>query len=480
MSKKYQNELAKMKHLMSYGLNESKTSNNSNKSILEYSQVGADGKTYGILKEGNKYYIKVAPKKHTKVLAEDFDYVGGFNNRKSYPSYTKASQELNFKLMSINEACGNKKPVKSQFNLNESADWQTPQTKETRKELNRFYQIVENVDKLLSENVHYINENDCKNGPFCEKPGDVTKKANKGGGGNKGGIGNPNQNLGLKDSAKTFTNTKGTNPSSLQSKYENGKINQDKEHKFGTNNIDSNGGNPYETKAKKTLKESPLAWPKKRSFVHTEDDLDRSNGTEIGDTAPWTQTVNECDDWGSAGVPSSAGTGDSKKYKEPFTKNTKQPVEEQFIFEVDLGDDTCDYEDGMCTCDDNGCTCDDNGCICDDNYNSEFDNNYDGKSDNMIDDYDGYIDDENQDEYDDEMLFEVTLNDFGKHPAYHKEVMSLPKTGDSSQWGRDWNDDSTKSEKPYGTQIGDSAPFEDAVNDITDAIVCQLSNKKKV
>ena len=90
------------------------------------------------------------------------------------------------------------------------------------------------------------------------------------------------------------------------------------------------------------------------------------------------------------------------------------------------------------------------------------------------------LDTEYDDDFEDDMLFEVTLNDFGKHPAYHKEVMSLPKTGDSSQWGRDWNDDSTKSEKPFGSQIGDSAPFDNAVNDITDAIVCQLANKKKV
>lgn len=72
----------------------------------------------------------------------------------------------------------------------------------------------------------------------------------------------------------------------------------------------------------------------------------------------------------------------------------------------------------------------------------------------------------------------TVLDDFGKHPAYQKKVMSLPQNADSSKWGRDWNDDSTKGEKPYGIQIGSSAPFDDAVDAITNAIVSELGKKK--
>ena len=76
-------------------------------------------------------------------------------------------------------------------------------------------------------------------------------------------------------------------------------------------------------------------------------------------------------------------------------------------------------------------------------------------------------------------LNEVKLNDFGKHPAYRKKVMSLPQTGDESQWGRDWNDESTKSDKPFGIKIGHSGdPFTDLVNAITDAVVTEISKKK--
>ena len=165
MSKDYRQELETMKRLMEYGLNESKQTNASNSGILEYSQMGADGNTYGIIREGTKYFIKVAPKKHTKVLTEDFDYLGGFLGKKPFDSYTKASKALNLHLISLNE--DGSKPVKSQFNLNESAEWQTKTTLESRKELNRFYELVSKVDNLLNENNHYINED--KNNPYIDK-----------------------------------------------------------------------------------------------------------------------------------------------------------------------------------------------------------------------------------------------------------------------------------------------------------------------
>jgi hypothetical protein len=76
-------------------------------------------------------------------------------------------------------------------------------------------------------------------------------------------------------------------------------------------------------------------------------------------------------------------------------------------------------------------------------------------------------------------IVETKLDDFGKHPAYQKVVMSLPPNADSSKWGEDWNDESAKGEKPYGQQIGDSAPFDDVVSAITNAVVTALGKKKE-
>ena len=80
MANNFSNDLERMQQLMKYGINESSKKNS--QSIVEYHQTAADGKTYGIVKECNKFYIKVAPKKDTEVLAEDYDYIGGFMNKK--------------------------------------------------------------------------------------------------------------------------------------------------------------------------------------------------------------------------------------------------------------------------------------------------------------------------------------------------------------------------------------------------------------
>jgi hypothetical protein len=73
----------------------------------------------------------------------------------------------------------------------------------------------------------------------------------------------------------------------------------------------------------------------------------------------------------------------------------------------------------------------------------------------------------------------TVLDDFGKHPAYRKEVMSLPPNKEIDRWGRDWNDKSTKGSEPFGQKIGSSAPFtEDVVDYLTDAVMDKLSKKK--
>ena len=71
------------------------------------------------------------------------------------------------------------------------------------------------------------------------------------------------------------------------------------------------------------------------------------------------------------------------------------------------------------------------------------------------------------------MKEEVTrLNVFGKHPGYRKKPMTHPDNVEVAPNGaRDWNDDSTKGEEPFGRQIGSSAPFTDrVVNILTDKV----------
>jgi hypothetical protein len=77
---------------------------------------------------------------------------------------------------------------------------------------------------------------------------------------------------------------------------------------------------------------------------------------------------------------------------------------------------------------------------------------------------------------------ENRLNDFGKHPAFQKKVMTLPKTNQSDKEGYyDMNDDSVKGDAPYATQIGDDKPFDIDPEAITNAIAESIKNilKKK-
>jgi hypothetical protein len=74
---------------------------------VELTKVGPDGKSYAIVRENHEYYIKVT-NKVSNVLAEDFKYIGGLQNKKSesYGSYAKAIKHLNLNFKSLAEAYG--------------------------------------------------------------------------------------------------------------------------------------------------------------------------------------------------------------------------------------------------------------------------------------------------------------------------------------------------------------------------------------
>ncbi len=97
-------------------------------------------------------------------------------------------------------------------------------------------------------------------------------------------------------------------------------------------------------------------------------------------------------------------------------------------------------------------------------------------ADGLGDDEDEYyLDLDDEDGLEDEPLFEQRLNDFGKHPAYRKTPFTLPANKEVAPNGaRDWNDESAEGEEPFGKQIGSSAPFEKAVQKITNSIMESL------
>lgn len=141
---KYDDELSRIHFLMEYnahGFNEGRTN-------IECHKEGADGKVYGILKEGSKYYIKTT-EKGKENLSESYEYINGFNYRREneYSSYNAASKALEEKLIALNEDYGRHEDVSTvDFGRNEKT--LAYLTEEARKDLDRMKMVMENSDRI--------------------------------------------------------------------------------------------------------------------------------------------------------------------------------------------------------------------------------------------------------------------------------------------------------------------------------------------
>jgi hypothetical protein len=113
-------KINRMKHLMGESVNKSTTN-----SVIELTKIGPDGKVYGIVRENHEYYIKtVGSSKKSNLVVEDFNYIGGLQNKKkeAHPTYAKAIKKLNLKFLSLNETYGGEKVnVFENDNLTENA-----------------------------------------------------------------------------------------------------------------------------------------------------------------------------------------------------------------------------------------------------------------------------------------------------------------------------------------------------------------------
>lgn len=467
----YEQETSRMVELMKYGMNES--TSKSSAPVVEYSVKAADGLTYGIVNEGTKFYIKVAPKKDTKILNEDFDYIGGEVNKKynEYKSYSAASKDLELKIMHINEGHkANEKVIVEASKPTVAADWQINETVEMRNAINRMNQISKNVNYILTEgsipSEHTLPEAPAKN-PSQES------------------VNSPFTDTATAKGDKEFTD-KETNyekPSGTPySDNANEKMTSDKKPSMGGDN-----GNAYTDNCKYCPSDSVAnqhpsggkvtradEGKKRRTIVLTEEQvlawdnsnpnyMDKSHGTQIGSSVPYdeeldgktsnqgeapTERIHEGEDAvynSDSKLFPNGGTGEVGRNGDPFKEK------EGVIAESDFDDEDIAGFDGY-----------------DDDEELPFpevedDNEYELEYDDDV----PYEDEED--------LYEGKLNDFGKHPAYRKQPMTLPPNKEVAPNGaRDWNDESAEGEEEYGKQIGSSAPFEKAVQRITNSIMESL------
>lgn len=445
MDKSFCNEIEEMKHLIRFK-NSDNVSVINNKPIVEFKTKAADGNTYGIVREFNKFYIKVAPKKDTEVLAEDFQYIGGISGRKNYEynSYALAAKQFDLKLMSINEAyCAQKKmEIESPKILD--ADWQISETKEMRQEIDRIKQITNNVDVILNESNE--SENFTQNHTLPEAPAKNPSKEK---------VNSPFIKSTVANGDKMFNKTCIDYQNAGEPFNEDGKI--DDEDMKSDKNKQCNGNAVYSEKAeyisdnaidskrvgsgkvtkveeknsKRNIKltvEQAKAWAKENGFMNEEamDSDDYTNSTEL----PFPDVNEGYYDY-----------DDDYDVLHDFERNPKNQISYNDLNNLDAK----------------------NAFLKDYGLNNYGESVY----------YDIFLDDINEN---------YTLSDFGKHPSYRKAPFTTLANKEVSKNGKERDDVSVKGSEPFGKKIGSSSPYDEIVNMLTDAVMDKIqtnSLKKK-
>ena len=289
MSKKDE-QIARMKGLMTYGI-----SNTSKKAPVSESVEGADGKIYAIIREGSKFYIK-STQKGRELVTESFDYIGGFMNKKNneFSSYNQASKNLELKLRSINEAYGVNKPVEL-LNPDKKEELVCEMTDSMKASIARYRQIMNNAAGIMNESAAISASN--TGNPEAPKTTSFSPK-----------LGGP------------FTNT-------AEAKL-------DSDLKTTANNPEKQG-EPFGDNSK-AEKYKDAQYVPDGSVANKKP----SGGkvVRVNENEELEETIEECEEWGSCGLPSSEGVGEVGD-DAPFTKTVHETLEENNYFHNDAVSD---------------------------------------------------------------------------------------------------------------------------------------------
>ena len=499
----FEDTLARMKGLYTYGkdLNEGVKTNSCS---LEHSAVAADGKTYGIIRECNKYYIKSA-QAGKEAIAEAYNYLGGFCNKGNYEysSYNNALKNFELKLASINEACEGNVNI-STLDPFKKGDFIVEGTNRMKDEIARQRQIMHNVSMLMNESSEIgasrkddVVMYDGKN-PEAEtgKQGDeeyTETKANPEYEGSK---------KGFDPKATPFENKPTDCEDQLKESCESNDCNWGSEGLpstpgVGEANTETNN-DPFTESPKEGINESGFFHndevPDDEQLEDTPDEVvlgedeidveefdeeelndDDSDSMEVKDIELDDESVDTKDDIeNDEDADILARIAELEAEIESLKAQVNGEETDTFDFEEDTEDDEDDED-----IDANEYDTEDNEFESDFNNveDDEFEEDLDECGDSLMESkrsYMNYI----VESVVNNILNEDELHVWGKHPGYRKKPMNLPATGeDKNQWGEDWNDDSVYSEEPFGNKIGDGSPYNILVDAITKDVMSQLSGE---
>lgn len=524
----FNDTLNRMKELYTYGkeLNESKEMNTHS---IEYHAIAADGKSYGIIRENSKYYIKSAPKAK-ELIPEAYEYLGGFCNKSNYEytSYNNALKNFELKMASINEACEGNVNI-STLDPFKKGEFLVEATDKMKNEIARQRQIMYNAAMLMNEATEigasrkdYVVKYDGKQ-PEAEdgKRGDEDLKDTKANPEFKG----TNTN-GVDKKVAPFEE----NPKQVNEACDAAGCDSDSEDwgSVGLNKGEDPKKIGWEMENQKTVNEGEDCCPKCGKC-----------GAECT-----CEGLKENEDWASQGLPSTPGVGeaDTDHNNDPFKETVNEDEDIEFDEEPEVEEPVEDFEEPelgeeepveepeeedelTLTFDEEEPEESDN----EETFDEEPENEPE-KEEEPVEEPENEeepeevetdeepaeepeevkdeeipveepeeevgVEEEPEDLFEDKknimnkivesvtakILKENELNVFGKHPGYRKKPMELPTTGeDKTQWGKDWNDESVYSEEPFGSKIGDGNPFNQLVDSVTKKVVEKLlEGKKKV
>ena len=141
--------LNRMKELMHY---QSEGMLKESVSSIETQREAADGKTYAIVREGTSYFIKCADTTGKKLVAENFDYVGGFNerNKNKYSSVSNAIKNMDLMLREIRDSRNAKSLVMETTNPDFKGKLVQEDVDKLSAELKRTREIMKNINLVES------------------------------------------------------------------------------------------------------------------------------------------------------------------------------------------------------------------------------------------------------------------------------------------------------------------------------------------
>lgn len=442
LENKTKKSLDRMQYLMEYASSKPlKTSG------IEYHTVAADGNAYGIIKEGDTYYIKKTTA-DKELIKESYDYLKGFNYRNEfgYKSYDKATKHLELEIMAINESYNKHEDV-SVVDFKKGEKDMTTLTEEARKELDRVNQIFDNSMKIGR-----TNTGDPESKGKAEEPTEVGKPFEE------------KVKATLDKDLEIEVSVEDTTPDNK--KVEKGeRVETLTDEDFEDAHSDIDGKNVAEQKPKgATAVKVNEALEEEKPFDETD-----FKGDEVVKDLAGPDLEGEIHDEEEMGVDE---LEDESNGNELVGFDAEDELD-RMLQEVE----------GVCVSapeETNNAVAQVNECG--DEVATDFDaiNEKIDKLANLVMEKLTVKREKKSklEETIEKMVCEElhNLNAWGKHPKYQKQTFASVEDKDVlvNDGDKEWDDKSAKSCEPYGKKIGDGKPFDKIVDLMTDAIVKSL------